>query len=302
MRLAVAELHERAARLHELLSPCRLCPRTCGARRAAGERGFCQLGPGLRVFCTNLHHGEEPPLSGTRGSGTVFFSGCHLRCVFCQNFAFSQLGNGDDLTPAQLAARMLELQRRGAHNINWVTPTAQIAPAVEALALAREQGLSIPLVYNCSGYESVEVLRVLDGVVDVYLPDAKYAAREPAARFSAAPDYPDINRLAIREMWRQAGPLQLDEHGIAQRGLLVRHLVLPRHLAGTRDVLQMLYEECGTHVAISVMHQYFPAHRAPHYPEIARRITWEEYEAALRTFDEFGFTTAYIQEWDEMDP
>lgn len=301
MRLAAAELHERAARLHELLSPCRLCPRACGVLRADSARGFCQLGPGLRVFCTNLHHGEEPPLSGTIGSGTVFFTGCHLRCVFCQNFAFSQLGNGEDLTPAQLAARMLELQRRGAHNINWVTATAQIAPAVEALALAREQGLSIPLVYNCSGYESVEVLQVLDGVVDVYLPDAKYAAREPAARFSGAPDYPDINRLAIREMWRQVGPLQLDEHGIAQRGLLVRHLVLPHNLAGTREVLQMLYEECGTDVAISLMHQYFPAHRAPQYAEIARRITWEEYEAALDVFDEFGFTTAYIQEWEEGD-
>jgi len=299
MRLGAAELHERAAQLHALLSPCRLCPRQCGSLRGAGARGFCQLGPGLRVFCTNLHHGEEPPLSGTRGSGTVFFSGCNLRCVFCQNFSFSQYGNGEDLTPKELAARMLELQQRGAHNINWVTPSAHAAPAVEALALARDAGLSIPLVYNCSGYESVEVLQVLDGVVDIYLPDAKYAACEPAERFSGAPDYPAINRQAIREMWRQAGPLQLDEHGVAQRGLLVRHLVLPHDLAGTREVLRMLHDECGSEVGISLMHQYFPAHRARQFPEIARRITWEEYEAALQALDEYAFTTVYIQEWDD---
>lgn len=301
MRLAAPELHARARRLHALLSPCRLCPRACGARRCGGEQGFCQLGAGLRVFCTNLHHGEEPPLSGSRGSGTVFFSGCNLRCVFCQNFSFSQFGNGAELTPDALAARMLDLQRRGAHNINWVTPSAQIAAAVEALAIARVGGLSLPLVYNCSGYESVEVLRLLDGVVDIYLPDAKYAAGEPAARFSSAPDYPVINRAAIREMWRQAGPLQLDAHGIAQRGLLVRHLVLPHNLAGTRGVLHMLYDECGTDVTISLMHQYFPAHHAQHIPEIARRITWEEYEAALQAFDDFSFTTAYIQDWQERE-
>jgi len=299
MRLGARELHARAAQLHALLSPCRLCPRACGSLRSQGQAGFCQLGPGLRVFCTNLHHGEEPPLSGTRGSGTVFFSGCNLRCVFCQNFSFSQYGNGEDITPGELARRMLELQQRGAHNINWVTPSPQVAPAVEALALARDAGLSIPLVYNCSGYESVEVLHLLDGVVDIYLPDAKYAARAPAERCSSAPDYPAINRLAIREMWRQVGPLQLDEDGMAQRGLLVRHLVLPHDLAGTREVLRMLHEECGREVGISAMHQYFPAHRARHFSELARRITWQEYEAALHALDEYAFATVYIQEWED---
>lgn len=299
MRLRVEELHARAAQLQALMATCRLCPRACGAARTHGERGACRLGPTLRVFCTNLHFGEEPPITGTRGSGTVFFTGCHLQCVFCQNFAFSHLGNGVDLTPQELAARMLELQRRGAHNINWVTATAQVPMAVEALAIARAHGLTIPLVYNCSGYESVEVLRLLDGVVDVYLPDAKYAAREPAARLSGAPDYPEVNRAAIREMWRQVGPLQFDADGMLQRGLLVRHLVLPHGLASTPAVLQMLYEECGPDVGISLMHQYFPAHRAREYPEIARQITWEEYAAALHAFDQFGFTTAYIQEWED---
>ena len=296
--LTPPELQARATQLAALLSPCRLCPRQCGARRLAGEHGCCELGADLRVFCTNLHQGEEPPLSGTRGSGTVFFSGCNLRCVFCQNFAFSQYGNGDTLTPAELAARMLALQRRGAHNINWVTPTPHLARAVEALVLARGGGLAIPLVYNCSGYESLQVLRLLDGVVDIYLPDAKYAAHEPAARFSHAPDYPEINRAALREMHRQVGTLQLDAQGIATRGLLVRHLILPNGLAGTRAVLHMLREECGPDVAISMMRQYFPAHRAPQHAELDRGITWDEYEAALQAFDECGFSTAFIQEWE----
>ncbi|MCX7846414.1 MAG: radical SAM protein [bacterium] len=299
MRLTPAELHARATQLQALLSPCRLCPRACRVDRRTGQRGACHLGPLLRVFCTNLHFGEEPPITGSQGSGTVFFTGCHLHCVFCQNFAFSHLGNGVDMSPETLAARMLELQRRGAHNINWVTPTAQVALAVEALAIARERGLSIPLVYNCSGYESVEVLRLLDGVVDVYLPDAKYASSQPAARLSGAPDYPQVNQAAIREMWRQVGPLQLDAQGIAQRGLLVRHLVLPHGLAETHLVLRMLWHECGPNLAVSLMHQYFPAHRAKAYPEIARRISWDEYEAALHALDHYGFSIAYIQEWED---
>jgi putative pyruvate formate lyase activating enzyme len=288
-----------AAALRALQSPCRLCPRNCAVRRDEGERGVCRLTDELRVYCCNLHHGEEPPISGTRGSGTVFFSGCNLRCVFCQNYAFSQGLQGEVITPAELAARMLALQTRGAHNINWVTPTPQLPQAVVALAIARAQGLTIPLVFNCSGYESLEVLRLLDGVVDIYLPDAKYADSEPARLYSGAPDYPDVNRAALKEMLRQVGHLQLDAQHIATRGLLIRHLILPDNLAGTPAVLRFIAEELGRDTAVSLMRQYFPAHRAREYPAIARQITWEEYEAALECFDALGLNTAYIQEWPD---
>ncbi len=290
---------DRIAALRALQSPCRLCPRNCNARRAAGARGVCGLPDELRVFCCNLHQGEEPPITGTRGSGTVFFSGCNLRCVFCQNYAFSQSLQGEVITPAELAARMLQLQTRGAHNINWVTPTPQLPQAVEALAIARAQGLTIPLVYNCSGYESLDVLRLLDGIVDIYLPDAKYAECGPARLYSSAPDYPAVNRAALKEMLRQVGQLQLDAQQIATRGLLIRHLILPDNLAGTPAVLRFIADELGRDTAVSVMRQYFPAHHARNVPALARTITWEEYEAALECFDALGLNTAYIQEWPE---
>jgi len=287
---------DTVAALRALESPCRLCPRACGADRAHGARGLCGIGDALVVFCTNLHQGEEPPISGTRGSGTVFFSGCNLRCVFCQNYAFSQLLNGEEMTPEDLAERMLALERRGAHNINWVTPTPQVAGAAEALALARSRGLTIPLVYNCSGYESVEVLRLLDGMVDMYLPDAKYADSGPAERYSAAADYPEVNCAALREMWRQVGSLVLDGQGVATRGMLVRHLVLPGGQAGTRSVLEFLAREFGTGVALSLMRQYFPAHRAQDHPALRRRITHKEYTDAVECCERLELDAVFIQE------
>ncbi len=293
------KLKTAAAALRALQSPCRLCPRNCDSLRAAGKHGVCGLTDELRVFCCTLHQGEEPPISGTRGSGTVFFTGCNLRCVFCQNYAFSQSMQGEVITPAELAARMLQLQTRGAHNINWVTPTPQLPQAVEALAIARAQGLTIPLVYNCSGYESLAVLRLLDGIVDIYLPDAKYADAAPARLYSSAPDYPEINQSALKEMLRQVGQLQLDAHQIATRGLLIRHLILPDNLAGTSAVLRFIADELGRDTAVSLMRQYFPAHRARNFPALARGITWEEYEAALECFDALGLNTAYIQEWPD---
>jgi putative pyruvate formate lyase activating enzyme len=268
-------------------------------QRDAGERGLCGLGAGLRVYCCNLHHGEEPPLSGTRGSGTVFFSGCNLRCVFCQNYGFSHLLNGVEMTPHTLAHHMLQLQQRGAHNINWVTPTPQLPEAVAALAIARAQGLDCPLVFNCSGYEALEALRLLDGVVDIYLPDAKYADATAARIYSDAADYPAVNRTALREMLRQVGQLQLDVQGVAVRGLLIRHLVLPENLGGTAAILRFIAAELGRDTAVSLMRQYFPAHRARDFTAINRGITWDEYEAALRCFDELGLTTAFIQEWHD---
>ena len=292
-------IRERLAALHALQSPCRLCPRECAVNRKDGEAGFCKLTDRLQVFCTNLHYGEEPPLSGTTGSGTVFFSGCNLRCVFCQNFSFSQSENGEYLTPAELAERMLILQTRGAININWVTPTPHIPQAVEALAMAREKGLTIPLVYNCSGYETIEVLRLLEGIVDVYLPDAKYAQPEAAHRYSGARDYPEVNRAALLEMQRQTGPLCCDEHGHAIRGMLIRHLVMPDCVDGSRAVLKFIAEELSRDIPVSLMRQYFPAHRAHEYPDISRGITWEEYHSVLEYFDTLEFESAFIQHWEE---
>ncbi|NLF40085.1 radical SAM protein [bacterium] len=299
--LSPAELFSRAKALRALMSPCMLCPRKCRVDRLKGETGFCRLGAEMMVYCTNLHPGEEPPISGSGGSGTVFFTGCNLGCAFCQNFTFSQLMNGKAATPGTLAADMLALQRRGAHNINWVTPTPHTALAVEALAIARERGLAIPLVYNCSGYESPEVLTLLDGIVDIYLPDAKYAGSEPARLLSSAPDYPEANRIALKEMWRQTGPLELDEHGVARRGMIIRHLVLPNRLAGTRGVLQFIARELGTSATVSLMRQYYPMHRAHTIPSINRPITWDEYHEALEWYDESGLKDGYIQEWTDEE-
>jgi putative pyruvate formate lyase activating enzyme len=253
----------------------------------------------MQVFCTNLHYGEEPPLSGTTGSGTVFFSGCNLRCVYCQNFSFSQSDNGEFLAPDELADRMLILQSRGAININWVTATPHIPMAIEALATARENGLTIPLVYNCSGYESLEVIRLLDGIVDIYLPDAKYADGKTAQQYSGARDYPEINRAILKEMYRQAGPLTCDDQDYAVRGMLVRHLVLPDGVEESCSILKFIAEELGRDVTVSLMRQYFPAHRAHEYPDIARGITWEEYHRVLEFFDTLEFESAFIQYWEE---
>ena len=280
------------------LSPCTLCPRNCKTDRDAGIKGFCGLSNELKIFCTNLHFGEEPPISGTKGSGTVFFSGCNLKCIYCQNFAFSQRDSGEIFSTQKLAEEMLELQNRGAHNINWVTPTPQLPFAVEALKIARENGLTIPLVYNCGGYESVEILKLLDGIVDIYLPDAKYFHNETAEEFSFAKNYQEINRAALKEMYRQVGALKTDEDGIATRGMIIRHLVLPNNVSGTREILSFIANELGTDVTISLMHQYFPTHLAVDHPTIGRKITWEEYHAALEWFDEFGFDSAFVQEWE----
>ena len=291
-------MHARAIALEALSSPCRLCPRACNARRREGENGICRLDSGLRVFCANLHFGEEPPISLVRGSGTVFFSGCSLRCIFCQNYAFSHLMNGEMLTPRELAGKMCRLQQRGAHNINWVTATPQLPAAVEALAIARERGLRIPLVFNSSGYESLDVLRLLEGVVDLYLPDAKYATPEPAQRYSSAPDYPEVNRRALVEMYRQVGGVRLNADGSARRGLIIRHLVLPGNASGTAEVLRFIAQELGADVGVSLMHQYFPAYQAHADPVLGRPITWEEWEAALECLDAWEFETLYVQEWD----
>ena len=291
------ELTHRSEAAYSLLSSCRLCPRECGADRLSGEEGFCRSGAQPKVASWTLHPWEEPPISGARGSGTIFFSGCTGRCLFCQNYPISQLGVGNVVTVERLAEMMVELQQRGAHNVNLVTPTHFVPQILAALSLAVEMGLRLPLVYNSSGYESVEVLRLLDGVVDVWLPDAKYATDDVARRLSGFSRYVEHNRAALREMYRQVGDeLLLDGEGIAQRGLIIRHLVLPGGLAGTREVLHWIASELSPRVHVSLMGQYFPAYRAVGHPLLGRKLTTEEYEDALAAFDEADLERGWRQE------
>lgn len=255
------------------------------------------MGAEAMVSAWNSHHGEEPPLSGTRGSGTIFFTGCTARCLFCQNYPISQLHRGDQVTVQRLAGMMLTLQQRGVHNINFVTPTHFVPHILAALLQAIPRGFSLPLVYNTSGYETVETLRLLDGIIDIYLPDAKYADDAIAWRLSSFKDYVSHNRAALSEMYRQVGPqLILSEDGIAQRGLMVRHLVLPGNLAGTRDTLTWLASTLSPRVYVSLMAQYFPAYKAVGDPVMGRRLTSEEYADAFAALEQLGFEDGWAQE------
>jgi putative pyruvate formate lyase activating enzyme len=290
------ELARRAAQLHAALGSCTLCPHACQADRLAGTLGYCRLGAETVVSSYGPHHGEEPPLSGTRGSGTIFFGRCNLRCVFCQNHQISQDGLGQTVTPSGLADMMLDLQQRGCHNLNLVSPTHVVPQIMSGLLLAIPQGLDIPLVYNSNGYDRVETLRQLDGIIDIYLPDMKYSDDAVAARLSGAKNYTRCNQLAIIEMYRQVGHLQLDDQGLAARGLIIRHLVLPQGLAGSRESFQFLAENSLPRVRMSVMAQYHPAHHAREHAELNRTITAAEYRQALDWLDELGFENLWTQE------
>lgn len=290
------ELLQRVKAAYARLRSCDLCPHDCRVNRLAGETGVCRAGWLPRIASANVHHGEEPPISGTKGSGTIFLSWCSLHCRFCQNFPISQQGNGTDLTTLELAERMLGLQRRGVHNINFVTPTHFLPQILAALRLAIPRGFRLPIVWNSSGYEKEDVLRLLDGVVDIYLPDMKYAAEEPAVRFSSAPGYREANGRAVAEMFRQVGQLKLDEQGIAERGLIIRHLVLPEGGAGSRETLSWIAGNLGTDTHIALMNQFFPAHRAVETPGIHRKITDEEYGEAVEALEEYGLENGWVQD------
>jgi putative pyruvate formate lyase activating enzyme len=254
------------------------------------------------VASANLHAWEEPPISGTRGSGTIFFSGCTGRCRFCQNYPISQLGVGREVSLEQLAQMMVRLQDRGAHNINFVTPTHYVAAILAALPIAVERGLCIPLLYNSSGFERVDTLRLLEGVIDIWLPDAKYASEEVGRSLSGFPDYPSHNQLALREMVRQVGDrLERDREGIARRGMIVRHMVLPHGLAGSREVLIWIATNLSPEVHVSLMSQYFPAYQCVDDDTLGRKVTAEEYEEAIAALDEAGLVNGWIQEQDEWE-
>lgn len=269
----VVDLARRAEALYEYYKRCELCPRRCGVDRTRGETGVCRTAAQARVAAAHPHFGEEPELVGRGGSGTIFFSQCNLRCVFCQNWEIAHEGEGELVTDDELAGMMLALQRRGCHNINLVTPTHVAPSVVAALVIAAQRGLRLPLVYNCGGYERVEVLRLLDGVVDIYLPDFKYTDGAMADKYSSgARDYPEAAAAAILEMHRQVGDLVTDERGVALRGLMVRHLLMPGQIAGTPRFLEFVERELGRGTYVNLMRQYRPAGRAREFPELCEPI------------------------------
>ena len=279
---ASGALRQRAAAARQGLAACRICPRRCGTNRLENETGTCRTGALARVASYHPHFGEEPPLSGYRGSGTIFFSSCNLLCTFCQNYALSHHAEGYEVDAEQLASIMLELQDAGCHNVNLVTPSHVVPQILEAVAVAAARGLRLPLVYNTSAYDLVETLRLLDGVVDLYLPDFKFWDPAWAERFGGASDYPEAARAAVREMYRQVGDLVIDADGLAVRGLLVRHLVMPEGVAGTESVMRFLAEQVSANTYVNVMGQYRPCGRALADRKIGRPIRKGEIEAACR--------------------
>ena len=275
--------------LWEIFRACRLCPRACGANRLKGETGVCSSTSRLKVYSCGPHFGEERPLVGRGGSGTIFFSNCNLLCCFCQNWEINHRGDGSYVTHDELADMMVGLQRRGCHNINFVTPTHVVPHLVRSLRLAIRRGFQLPLVYNNGGYDSLEVIRMLDGIVDIYLPDFKYQDGALAARYSSgASDYPEAAAATIKEMHRQVGELSVDERGVARRGLIIRHLVMPNNISGTDRFVRWVAKELTPATRVNLMAQYRPEHKAFEHPAISRRITTEEWQQALRWAREAG--------------
>jgi putative pyruvate formate lyase activating enzyme len=281
-------LEKRAASLRKLMEECTLCPRRCGARRLEGETGDCSTGRLPVVSSSFPHFGEESPLVGRRGSGTIFFTHCNLLCSFCQNYDISHEGSGEETSIERLAGLMLSLQKTGCHNLNFVTPTHVIPMIVEALVRAAGRGLTLPLVYNCGGYESTQTLKLLDGIIDIYMPDFKFWDARVGLRFTGVKDYPERAREALKEMHRQVGDLVIDEDGIAQRGILLRHLVMPDNLAGTREVMKFTASEISTDTYVNVMPQYRPCGEVHGEADAGRRITEAEYREAVEAAVEAG--------------
>ncbi|MFQ5343094.1 MAG: radical SAM protein [Anaerolineae bacterium] len=283
------QLEARVQQAYEHLKDCDLCARYCHVNRRETVRGaVCRTGERAVVHSFGAHHGEEDPLRGRRGSGTIFFSWCNMRCAYCQNWEISWQGIGREVEPEELAGMMLDLQDRGCHNINFVSPSHVVAQILAAVLIAAEAGLRRPLVYNTGGYDSLEALALLDGVIDIYMPDLKYGDPDLARKYSRVRNYPEVNQAAVKEMHRQVGDLVLDKNGIARRGLLVRHLILPDDLAGTEAVLRFLAREISPNTYINLMAQYRPAYRAHQHPPLDRPISGDEYRHAFELADKYG--------------
>jgi len=298
--LSAEEIKLRAANLYKLLDPCQLCPRLCQAKRLHGATGFCQIGDSAVMSSALAHFGEEPPITGRGGSGTIFLSSCNAACIFCQNYQISHERVGRPITPERLAQEFLRLQAAGCENINWVTPTPHLPFLVEALALAVENGLTLPVVYNTNGYDRVEVLRLLDGVVDMYLPDLKYGEDVWAEEYSELQNYFAVNVAAVREMYRQVGLLIVNENGVAEKGLLVRHLVLPGGRSCSARIFRAL-AEIDPQIPVSLMAQYHPCYQAIDHPVLGRRIIRQEYAKTIDDFENAGLINAYMQDFPKLE-
>jgi putative pyruvate formate lyase activating enzyme len=296
------ELKRRAESLEVRLAACDICAQKCGVNRLKGEKGFCRSGllPIVSSYCA--HHGEEPALSGTRGSGTIFFGNCNMRCVYCQNYQISQspeFQESNTLDCHGLALAMLYLQNElNCHNVNLVSPSHFVPQIIKALFEAASMGLKLPLIYNTGGYDSFETIKMLDGIIDIYLPDIRYSQNAAAVKYSQAPDYVQYNRAAIREMYRQIGDLKVDENEIAYQGLIVRHLILPEGLAGSQESLTWLARKISADVTISLMSQYYPCHKAAEYKELSRTITYQEYAEVAELLEDLGLENGWLQEMD----
>jgi len=284
------ELAKRAEQLSLRLTSCNLCPRECGVDRTAGEVGYCKAGAMTTISSAHPHFGEEEPLVGIHGSGTIFLTGCNLKCIYCQNYDISHLGVGEVISTNELAQRMLKLQKIGCHNINFVTPTHFVPQLVEGIDSAIKLGLKIPIVYNCGGYEKVETLKLLEDIVDIYMPDMKYGRSKEAQKYSGAKDYPEVCFNAVSEMHRQVGDLQLDDAGVAYRGLLIRHLVLPNDIAGSERVFKFISEKISKNSYINIMDQYRPEYDAWKFGELSRSVNRKEYEHAVELAKKVGLT------------
>jgi len=287
------ELQKRIDSLNEILKECTLCPHQCRVNRLEGKLGKCRAGKELKISSAFAHFGEEAPLVGTCGSGTIFLSHCNLKCIFCQNDDISHAEIGEIIDIQKLASMMLVLQQRGCHNINFVTPTHFVPQLVSALPTAIRMGLLLPIVFNCGGYESLDVIKLLDGIIDIYMPDVKFSQIEPAKEYCNAPDYYSNIKLVLKEMHRQVGDLKVDSRGVAYRGLLIRHLVMPNNQAGTKEIMAFIADEISKDSYVNIMDQYRPCYHASEFPEINRRITHDEYVAAIEKARKNGLSRGF---------
>lgn len=285
--------------VNAFLKRCDICPRECRVDRTKAKNGFCRAGGKIEVYSAFIHHGEEPPISGAKGSGTIFFNHCNMRCVYCQNYRFSQVEDGKVFEPGELADLMISLQKMGVHNINLVTPTHYALQIANAVMSARKSGLTAPIVYNTSGYEKIETLKLLEGIVDIYLVDMRYGGNRAALEYSLCHDYVEVNRAAVREMHRQAGSLKLSDQGIAEKGIIIRHLILPGDASGTESVFKFISDSLGNDTYISLMSQYYPAYNAYNYINIARKINLNEYNEAVSLLHKYNLKNGWVQGFAE---
>ncbi|GHT51401.1 radical SAM protein [Endomicrobiia bacterium] len=286
---------ENIEQLYSMMDKCTICPRKCDVNRNLGQKGFCKTSDKIFIASSNIHIGEEPPISAKKGSGAIFFSNCTLQCVFCQNYPISQLGNGREVSLDELVKMMLKLQSRSAHNINFITPTHYSAQIAKSVYLARKKDLQIPILYNCSGYENVETLKLLEGIIDIYLPDMKYSDNEIAFKYSGIKNYVEANQAALKEMKRQVGDLIVDSNGVAKKGIIIRHLVLPKNIENTKKVLEFIAKEFSAKTFVSLMAQYHPAYKSNNFKELSHSLAKEKYEEVVNYLKLLNLKNGWVQ-------